>query len=254
MTNTILVSDLEMITSWTLSKFWLWLGPRHPLTIGSNETEDFRRHRRSPSVPNELFDEQDITDGDHSFRLEVPVPAESHAFQSTVPPNTTDAGKAGYDLDKDDLDQDMESLSPGPASPQNKSRPLTPMEAATARRPRRKKVKLTRHGIAIPALPSSLIRRVAIESITRRGKRKPIIDRASLTALEQATEWFFEQVGEDLEAYSNHAGRTKRINASDVLTLMRRQRVLKGDGKLGDFAFEHLHREALVELDIPDTL
>jgi histone H3/H4 len=90
--------------------------------------------------------------------------------------------------------------------------------------------------------------------MTRRGKRKPAIDRASLKALEQATEWFFEQVGEDLEAYSNHAGRKKRIDASDVLTLMRRQRVLKGDGKLGDFAIENLPPEALVELDMPDTL
>ena len=171
-----------------------------------------------------------------------------------VSPSTTNVGKGGYQSDEDDLDQLVESLSPGPDSPQSQVRPLTPMEAATARRPRRKKVKLTRHGIAIPALPSSLVKRVATDSMTRRGKRKPTIDRASLKALEQATEWFFEQVGEDLEAYSNHAGRTKRIDASDVMTLMRRQRVLEGDGKLGDFAIEHLPTESLLDLDLPDTL
>lgn len=183
----------------------------------------------------------------------MPLEAEPDHVYSSMAPSDKDAGNSGEDLGRVTMEQDNESLSPGPNSP-HETRRLTPMEAATARRPRRKKVKLTRHGIEIPALPSSLIKRVAIESMTRRGKRKPVIDRASLQALEQATEWFFEQVGEDLEAYSKHAGRTKRIDATDVLTLMRRQRVLQGDGKLGDFAIEHLPPEALFELDLPDTL
>ena len=140
-------------------------------------------------------------------------------------------------------------------SPPARTRTLTPIEvAAAARAPRRKKLKLTKHGVAIPALPSSLIKRLAVESITRRGKRKPTVDKASLKALEQATEWFFEQVGEDLEAYSNHARRKKRVDTSDVLTLMRRQRVLKGQGALQEAAREHLPPEALLELDLPETL
>lgn len=196
--------------------------------------------------------EEDIIDDD-TFRLEIAAQEEANGLQSAMLPSTSNVKEDGYELDGE-LDQGVESLSPSPDFPQNKTRPLTPMEAAAARKPRRKKTKLTRHGIAIPALPSSLIKRVAIETMTRRGKRKPTIDRASLQALEQATEWFFEQVGEDLEAYSQHAGRRKRIDASDVLTLMRRQRVLKGDGKLGDFAIEHLPPEALRELDLPDTL
>ena len=203
-------------------------------------------------MPNELdFDERDVIDESNTFRLEIPVEAEPHGSPST---DTKSFGNNSQDPGEDDVQQDDESLSPPPDSPQYQTRPLTPVEAATTRRPRRKKVKLTRHGIAIPALPSTLIKRIAIESMTRRGKRKPTIDRASLKALEQATEWFFEQVGEDLEAYSNHAGRTKRIDSSDVLTLMRRQRVLEGNGKLGDFAVEHLPPEALLELDLPDTL
>jgi histone H3/H4 len=225
------------------------------LTVGSNETEDFRRHRRSPSIPNEPdFEEQDVIDDDNTFRLEMPFETEAHNLHSRIAPSDKDAGNSEQDTGKDDVEPDDESLSASPDSPQERTRPLTPIEAANAQKPRRRKVKLTRHGIAIPALPSSLIKRVAIESMTRRGKRKPAIDRASLKALEQATEWFFEQVGEDLEAYSNHAGRTKRIDASDVLTLMRRQRVLKGDGKLGGFAVEHLPLEALLELNLPDTI
>jgi histone H3/H4 len=184
----------------------------------------------------------------------MPFEAGANNLYSRIAPSDKDAGNSGLDPGRDNVETDDESLSASPDSAQERTRPLTPMEAVNARKPRRKRVKLTRHGIAIPALPSSLIKRVAIESMRRRGKQKPAIDRASLKALEQATEWFFEQVGEDLEAYSNHAGRTKRIDASDVLTLMRRQRVLKGDGKLGDFAFEHLPPSALLELDLPDTL
>ncbi len=141
-----------------------------------------------------------------------------------------------------------------PNSSQERTRILTPIEAAAVHRPRRKRVKLTRHGVAIPALPSKLVKRIAIESMTRQGQRKPTIDRASLKALEQATEWFFEQIGEDLEAYSNHAGRTKRVDASDVVTLIRRQRAVNGKEKLGDFAVEHLPPEALRELRLPEIL
>jgi histone H3/H4 len=206
-------------------------------------------------VPNELnADEQDSVDDGSTFKLEIPLDAEAHDLQSRIAPSTKDAGNSDQDPREADLEYDEESVSPGSDSAQDEMRQLTPMEAATTQRPRRKRVKLTRSGVEIPALPSSLVKRVAIESMARLGKRKAVIDRASLKALEQATEWFLEQVGEDLEAYSNHAGRRKRIVASDVLALMRRQRVLMGDGKLGDFALEHLPTEALLELDLPDTL
>jgi len=156
---------------------------------------------------------------------------------------------------EDNAAAEEEPASPGPQSSPPQNRTLTAIEAAgAARAPRRRKLKLTKHGIAIPALPSSLIKRLAIESMTKRGKRKPAIDRASMKALEQATEWFFEQVGEDLEAYSTHAGRKKRIDASDVLTLMRRQRVLKERGALREAARDCLPPKARLELDLPEEL
>jgi histone H3/H4 len=154
----------------------------------------------------------------------------------------------------EDEEDDNEFTPPRPDSSPGKNRPLTPIEAAAVHRPRRKRVKLTRHGVVIPALPSKLVKRIAIESMTRRGQRKPTIDRAGLKALEQATEWFFEQIGEDLEAYSNHAGRTKRVDASDVVTLIRRQRAVSGKGKLRDLAAEYLPPEALRELSLPEIL
>lgn len=115
--------------------------------------------------------------------------------------------------------------------------------APSFKRPRRKRVKLTRDGELVPSLPSSLIKRVAVEAHARLGMRKPKLGRDHMAALEQATEWFFEQVGDDLVAYSDHARRKKRVNRSDVLMLMRRQRVLQGDGELETAARELLPQE-----------
>ena len=75
-----------------------------------------------------------------------------------------------------------------------------------------------------------------------------------MKALEQATEWFFEQIGEDLEAYSKHAGHRKRVDESDVLMLMRRQRVVTEPGALRELAREFLPRDVRKELDLPDQL
>lgn len=50
---------------------------------------------------------------------------------------------------------------------------------------------------------------------------KTKINKEALAAIEQASEWFFEQASEDLATYAKHAGR-KTIDESDVMTLMRR--------------------------------
>lgn len=89
-------------------------------------------------------------------------------------------------------------------------------------KPRKQKYKLSRHNLKVPALPSSLQKRLANSALSAIGRRKSKIGRDSLRAIEQATEWFFEQVGEDLEAYSNHAGRKKRVDEGDVVALMKR--------------------------------
>ena len=125
---------------------------------------------------------------------------------------------------------------------------------AASRVPRKKRTKLTRHGTVVPALPSSLIKRLATEAMTKKGRKKPRLDRASVVALEQATEWFFEQVGEDLAAYSNHAGRKKTVDASDVVTLFKRQKAFKEPDALQAFAEEHLEAKALAELELPESL
>lgn len=76
--------------------------------------------------------------------------------------------------------------------------------------------KTSQHGIEYPSLPPGVVKRVA-----QRFAGKSKISPDTLAALVQASDWFFEQLGDDLSAYAKHAGR-KTIEESDMLTLMRR--------------------------------
>lgn len=137
-------------------------------------------------------------------------------------------------------------------SPQPKRR-LTILETsalATQTIRRKKRQKMTRHGSMVPSLPTSLIKRIATESCVRNGRRRPQLGKDHMAALEQASEWFFEQIGEDLAAYAEHGKRTKRVDASDVLVLMRRQLVDLEDVK--KLAEEVLPEDVAAELDLED--
>lgn len=85
----------------------------------------------------------------------------------------------------------------------------------------RKKLKLSRYGIAYPSLPISGVKKLATTFAKTAGISKPTLNKKTVDAIQQATDWFFEQVSDDLRAYANHAGR-KTIDESDVITLMRR--------------------------------
>jgi histone H3/H4 len=224
------------------------------LICHSDETEDLQRLGKSPSVVlgSDVFEEANGDDhNEDTFKLQFLNRAIEPRGDVLHNEEEWESGPEPEGNDETDAGEDLDSPVASPARRQT----LTPIEAAAPTLvSRRKRVKLTRHGIVVPSLPSSIIKRLAVESVTRRGKRKPVIDKASLTALEQATEWFFEQVGEDLEAYSNHARRKKKVDASDVLMLMKRQRLLRGPGRLQDLAEQVLPPEALVELNLPESL
>lgn len=111
---------------------------------------------------------------------------------------------------------------PPPASPSDSPNVLgggLPDEAPIA--PGSKQKKISRHGIPVPNLPSGVVRKMATQFSRGRGGSKAKISKQTLAAIEQATSWYFEQLGEDLEVYSKHAGR-KTIDESDVIALMRR--------------------------------
>lgn len=91
-----------------------------------------------------------------------------------------------------------------------------------AHKGRRKKrgVKLSRHGIEYPSLPPGVVKRLA-QIFAQTSGAKAKINPETLSAIMQASDWFFEQVGDDLAAYAKHAGR-KTIDESDMITLMKR--------------------------------
>lgn len=92
-------------------------------------------------------------------------------------------------------------------------------EESHPKEPKRKK--LSRYGIPVPNLPSGVVKKIASRFAPTKAGSKAKIAKPTMAVLEQATSWFFEQISEDLEAYSKHASR-KTIDESDVLTLMKR--------------------------------
>lgn len=86
---------------------------------------------------------------------------------------------------------------------------------------KKKKVKVSKHGIAYPSLPAGVVKKLATTFARTSGNSKAKINKETLDAIMQASDWFFEQVSDDLGAYATHAGR-KTIDESDIITLMAR--------------------------------
>ena len=214
------------------------------------ETERLQNLQRSPTILPPDESTINIPTLDESFQLELPdhEAVAPHA-QSDVPLKVSMEGSG-----RKDREAIVEGDEPVGIRSEHEDHPATETSPSRPPAQRRKKLKATRHGTLVPSLPSSLIKRVAIEAQARLGNRRPQLGRDHMKALEQATEWFFEQVGDDLKAFSDHARRKKRVDPSDVLMLMRRQRILKGKGALVKAAKAVLPKEAVAELDIPDEL
>lgn len=83
-------------------------------------------------------------------------------------------------------------------------------------------VKVSSHGISYSPINPMVVKRVAsrFQRSFLKGRRATINGEV-LEALMEASDRFFEQVGNDLRAYANHANR-KKIDDSDVTTIMKR--------------------------------
>ncbi|TGJ80155.1 hypothetical protein E0Z10_g8593 [Xylaria hypoxylon] len=114
---------------------------------------------------------------------------------------------------------------------------------------RKKGKKISRYGIEYPSLPPNVVKRLAT-TLAKTAGSKGRIGPDTLNAIMQATDWFFEQLGDDLSAYAKHAGR-KTIDESDMITLMRRQRQTNASTTPFSLAQRHLPRELLQELRMP---
>lgn len=85
---------------------------------------------------------------------------------------------------------------------------------------RRKELKLSRVGLDYPSFPAAPVKKLALSFMKSQGS-KAQLNKDALATLVQTTDDFFEQIGIDLAAYAQHAGR-RMIEESDVLALMRR--------------------------------
>lgn len=85
---------------------------------------------------------------------------------------------------------------------------------------KRKELKLSRVGLDYPSFPAAPVKKLALSFMKSQGS-KAQLNKETLAALVQTTDDFFEQMGIDLAAYAQHAGRST-IEESDVLALMRR--------------------------------
>ena len=187
---------------------------------------DIPRRIRAPAVEQESLeideedaeagpggdDDQDATQG-LAFDADVsgafgPVGWESdHGVQD-------DADLQAYREEESAVDRSLLSQTP--------DRPSRP--EGRARRQRRE-LKLSKSGHEYPSFSSATIKRLA-SGLARSHGGKAKINSDTLAVLVQTTDWFFEQVGEDLAAYAQHAGR-KMIEDADMVALMKRYTVLQ---------------------------
>lgn len=89
------------------------------------------------------------------------------------------------------------------------------------KRKRKPDERISKHGHTYMPFPSTVVKRVAEQFARTSGIANPRISKDTLAALQQASDWFFEQISEDLSAYAAHAGR-KVINESDMELVMKR--------------------------------
>jgi histone H3/H4 len=120
-----------------------------------------------------------------------------------------------------------------------------------SRNARTKELKISRHGLPYPSLPSSVVKRIAT-TFSRSYTGSSKLSKETLLAIEQASDWFFEQVSEDVAMYSDHAGR-RTIEESDVVTLMGRQRLIGKGQTVFSLAQKYLPRELVGEIRMAPT-
>lgn len=170
---------------------------------------------------------------------------DTDTFVFTVPPRDVSeerepslAGDSPIRQDDDneevECEDDMDAIDaeePEPSSPRAAGADITmqdstigDVEAAAASKSkaaRKKKFKISKHGIQYPSLPAGVVKKLATTFARTSGNSKVKINKETLDAIMQASDWFFEQVSDDLGAYAQHAGR-KTIDESDIVTLMGR--------------------------------
>jgi histone H3/H4 len=120
----------------------------------------------------------------------------------------------------DTIESEVEGL-PQAASPQHHVEQSTrKLASATGARRQEKVLRISKLGVEYPSLPPTVVKKIA-SGFSRSCGGNGKMDKNTLSALSEASDWFFERLSEDLATYSTHAKR-KTIEEADVITLMRR--------------------------------
>lgn len=180
---------------------------------------------RDPSILLPVQDDDEDEDAEDEVDEQDAV-TEAEEGPAGIPAGDDDEEEeVDYETDPDgDLDQEMEvqeasTLHLRQASiPRSASPTLQSKKQAQARR---KSLKISRYGTSYPSLPSSVVKRIATSFARLHSGPTTKLSKDTLDAISQASDWYFEQVGEDLSSYAEHAGR-KTIEEADVVALMSR--------------------------------
>jgi histone H3/H4 len=119
----------------------------------------------------------------------------------------------------DDLAAYREEVSAMDRSLQTQS-PERPTSAKQKNIRQAKELRISQRGLEYPSFPAAPVKKLALGFMKSQGS-KAQLSKDTLAALVKVTDDYFEQIGIDLAAYAQHAGR-KMIEESDVIALMKR--------------------------------
>ncbi|KAM5457149.1 hypothetical protein McanCB49686_002991 [Microsporum canis] len=213
-----------------------------PMLDAGGETEDLGRFNLdfafpTPEAPHTMPIEND--NEQDTFELDA-VPPEFGGPDS--PSSGSDFGTAGFEPAMTDRSSNRGVVEEEEEEEQEQQQEDQP-------EPPQKKQKLSKHGIPVPSLPSGVVKKLAMR-FARSGNKKTRINKDTMAAIQQATDWFFEQASGDLSTYSKHSGR-KTIDETDVIALMRRQRHVGKSASVFALAQKHLPKELLQDIRLP---
>ncbi|KAI9703268.1 MAG: hypothetical protein M1836_007834 [Candelina mexicana] len=199
------------------------------LPLASSAVDEQHHGRQTDIRPHEMSEEEDVA----TFEFNIPA----------ISPPGLSPPRIGSSLE--DVDQEMRILDVATDAGSK----MYSMDRKSDRTKMDKVLKISKHGIQYPSLPVGVVKKVASRFARAVGSGKSKINRDTLGALVNATEWFFEQVGDDLGTFAQHAGR-KTIDETDMITLMRRQRQVTDTTTPFSLAQKLLPRELLHDLRI----
>lgn len=147
--------------------------------------------------------------------------------QANVSLHLEDDEEVATEETEDEVEQDLQPQTGDDQAARWVSGGASPNATSDNRRSvarQRRKINVSKHGLQYPSLPAGVVRKLATTFTRTSSNNKAKISRDTLAAIMQASEWFFEQVSDDLGAYAEHAHR-RTIDESDVITLMQRYAV-----------------------------